>query len=95
MIVEVVSLFGNHFISVALITGTFSLSLLMNTNRKISLVAMCVVAIVLFNTPFLSIFNKPTFIGSIPVFYGFLFGAWLVIIGATAWLLRQSEAEDE
>ncbi len=56
---------------------------------------MCVVAIVLFNTPFLSIFNKPTFIGSIPVFYGFLFGAWLVIIGATAWLLRQSEAEDE
>lgn len=95
MIVEVVSLFGNHFILVALITGTFTLSLLMNTNRKISLVALCVVAIVLFNTPFLSIFNKPTFIGSIPVFYGFLFGAWLLIIGATAWLLRQSEAEDE
>jgi len=95
MIVEVVSRFGNHFITAPQIAGTFSLSILMNTNRKISLVALCIVALVLFNTPFLSIFNKPTFVGSIPVFYGFLFGAWLLIIGATAWLLRQSEAEDE
>ncbi len=67
----------------------------MNNNRKISLVALCVLAFMLFNTPFLSIFNELSFIGGIPVFYGFLFGAWLLIIALTAWLLRQSKTENE
>ncbi len=56
---------------------------------------LCGAAIVLFNTPILSIFNVPTFVGGIPVFYLFLFGAWLFIILTTAWIGRRSNNDIE
>jgi putative Ca2+/H+ antiporter (TMEM165/GDT1 family) len=61
----------------------------MNSTEKSMLIVLCGVALLLFNTPVLSIFNVPVFVGGIPVFYLFLFGAWLFIILATAWVVRR------
>lgn len=69
----------------------------MNSTQKATLIVLCGVAILLFNTPVLSIFNISTFVRGIPVFYLYLFGAWLFIILATAWVVRRTnnEAENE
>jgi putative Ca2+/H+ antiporter (TMEM165/GDT1 family) len=69
----------------------------MNSTRKATLIVLCGAAILLFNTPILSIFNVPTFVGGIPVFYLYLFGAWLFIILALAWVVSRTnnDAENE
>jgi putative Ca2+/H+ antiporter (TMEM165/GDT1 family) len=69
----------------------------MNSTRKATLIVLCGAAILLFNAPILSIFNVPTFVGGIPVFYLYLFGAWLFIILALAWVVSRTnnDAENE
>lgn len=67
----------------------------MNSTQKATLIVLCGVAILLFNTPVLSIFNIPTFVGGIPVFYLYLFGAWLFIIIATAWVVSHTKNDVE
>lgn len=69
----------------------------MNSTGKATLIVLCGAAILLFNTPVLSIFNIPAFVGEIPVLYLYLFGAWLFIILATAWVVRRTnnDAENE
>jgi putative Ca2+/H+ antiporter (TMEM165/GDT1 family) len=67
----------------------------MNSTRKATLIVLCGVAILLFNTPIISIFNVPAFVGRIPVFYLYLFGAWLFIILATAWVVRRTNNDVE
>jgi putative Ca2+/H+ antiporter (TMEM165/GDT1 family) len=62
----------------------------MTSTRKTTLSVLCGAALLLFNTPILSIFNIPAFVGGIPVFYLYLFGAWLFIILATAWIVRRT-----
>jgi hypothetical protein len=67
----------------------------MNSTQKTTLMVLCGAAALLFNTPILSIFNVPAFLGGIPVFYLFLFGAWLFIILATAWVVRRTNNDIE
>ena len=67
----------------------------MNSTRKATLIVLCGAAVLLFNTPILSIFNIPAFVVGIPVFYLYLFGAWLFIILATAWVVRRTNNDVE
>ena len=67
----------------------------MNSTRKATLIVLCGAAVLLFNTPILSIFNIPAFVGGIPVFYLYLFGAWLFIILATAWVVCRTNNDVE
>ncbi|MFN8347492.1 MAG: hypothetical protein U0X91_20985 [Spirosomataceae bacterium] len=67
----------------------------MRSTEKTMLIVLCGAALLLFNTPVLSIFNVPVFIGGIPLFYLYLFGAWLFIILATAWIVRRINHHSE
>lgn len=54
----------------------------MQTRRLIRqrLIALFVLGIVLFNVPFLNLFNHGTTMAGIPVLFIFLFVAWLLLI---------------
>jgi hypothetical protein len=59
-------------------------------------VALCLLGTLLFNYPFLALFNRPALVFGIPVFYAYLFIVWAVLIVAMAWLVgRQSDGERE
>ena len=49
-----------------------------------------VVAVLLMMPPIILIFNGAGFINQIPVVVAFIFGAWLVLILVTWWLVRVS-----
>jgi putative Ca2+/H+ antiporter (TMEM165/GDT1 family) len=66
----------------------------MNSTRKATLIVLCGAAVLLFNAPVLSIFNVPAFVGGIPVFYLYLFAAWLFIILTTVWVVRRTDNND-
>jgi hypothetical protein len=53
------------------------------------LVGLCLLGFVLFNYPFLALFNVPTFIFGIPVLYAWIFVAWAVLIAAMAWVIER------
>jgi len=44
------------------------------------LVALFFMGVVLFNHPILSLFNKPVQVAGIPLFFLYLFGAWLALV---------------
>jgi len=52
------------------------------------LVAVFLAGLVLFNYPLLSLFNMDTLFLGIPLFYVYLFAAWLSVILLTAWTMR-------
>lgn len=52
------------------------------------LVAIFLTGLVLFNYPLLSLFNMDALFMGIPLFYIYIFTAWLVIIFLTAWVTR-------
>jgi len=56
-----------------------------NTQKLIALSAAF--ALLMFY-PLLSIFNKPTLVGGVPVLYVYLFVLWAVMIAATAYAVR-------
>ena len=57
-------------------------------------VALCLLGALLFNYPFLALFNRPAFVFGIPVFYAYLFVVWAALIGVMAWLVgREGEAD--
>ena len=54
-------------------------------NRKSQrLVAVFVLACLLFNYPLLALFNRATTLGSIPILYLYVFVAWALLIGLLA-----------
>jgi len=53
------------------------------------LVAVFLVGLVLFNYPLLSLFNMGALFIGIPLFYVYLFAAWLSVILLTAWITRE------
>ena len=53
------------------------------------LVALFVVGLLLFGYPLLSLFSVPRLVFGVPLLYLYLFGAWLLIIVAAAWLLER------
>lgn len=55
-------------------------------------VAICLLGAVLFNYPFLALFNRPALFLGIPVFYVYLFTVWAALIALMAWVV---ESKDE
>jgi len=45
------------------------------------LVALFLLGGALFNFPLLALFNAPVLVFGVPLLYGYLFGAWAVLIG--------------
>ncbi|MBS1694583.1 MAG: hypothetical protein JST91_20410 [Actinobacteria bacterium] len=56
--------------------------------RTARLVAVGLLALVLFNFPLLAVFDTGTLIGGIPVLWAYLFGAWILVIALLAWITR-------
>jgi hypothetical protein len=52
-------------------------------------VALFLLGNVLFNYPLLGLFNRPDMVLGIPLLYGYLFGAWALLIALLAWVVRK------
>jgi len=59
------------------------------SRRTERLVALFVVAFLLFNYPLLSLFADDALIFGLPVFTVYLFTAWGVVIALLGWILRR------
>ena len=53
------------------------------------LVAVFLLGGVLLNYPVLAIFTRPEEVAGIPLLYGFVFGAWIILIGLMAWVIER------
>ena len=58
------------------------------------LVALCALGWVLFNFPFLALFNQPSAIFGIPLLYAYLFGIWAMLVLIAAFIVRRSGRKD-
>jgi hypothetical protein len=52
------------------------------------LVAVFLLGGVLLNYPILAIFTRAARVAGIPLLYGYVFGAWLLLIGLMAWIVE-------
>jgi hypothetical protein len=50
------------------------------TVRNKRLIGLFLLGYLLFNYPLISLVNLPVLIGSIPVLYAYIFGAWVLLI---------------
>ncbi len=57
------------------------------SRRSERLVALFVIAFLLFNYPLLSLFAGDTLVFGIPLLYLYLFVAWGIVIALTGWIL--------
>jgi hypothetical protein len=53
-------------------------------------VALCMLGMLLFNYPILTLFNVPGTLFGVPVLYAYLFIAWAVLIALMAYLAESS-----
>jgi peptidoglycan/LPS O-acetylase OafA/YrhL len=53
------------------------------------LAAVFLLGCVLFNYPFLSLFNKPGEILDVPLLYIYIFAAWALLIGVMAYIIER------
>lgn len=56
--------------------------------RNGRLVAVFLIGLVLFNYPLLSLFNMDVLFMGIPLYYAYMFAAWLAVIVLMAWITR-------
>jgi hypothetical protein len=54
------------------------------------LAAVFMMGCVLLNFPILSLFARSGDIGGIPLLYAYVFGAWILLIGAMAWAIERT-----
>ena len=54
------------------------------------LVAVAVLAFLLFNHPFLTIFDKQVQVLGLPLLWAYLLAAWALVIALVAWIVRDS-----
>lgn len=54
------------------------------------LVAVAVLAFLLFNHPFLTVFDKPVQVLGLPLLWAYLLTAWALVIALVAWIVRGS-----
>ena len=52
------------------------------------LVAVFLLGGVLLNYPILAIFTRAERVAGIPLLYGYVFGAWVLLIGLMAWIIE-------
>lgn len=53
------------------------------------LILIFVIGCLLLNYPLLSIFNRSQLVGGVPILFLYVFAAWLLLIGLTAFVLRR------
>ena len=58
------------------------------------LVGLCMLGVLLFNFPVLSLFNRPILVMGIPLIYAYIFSAWAVLIALMALVARARNARD-
>ena len=58
--------------------------------RAQAFVALCLLGTLLFNYPFLALFNRPALVLGIPIFYAYLFVVWAALIVLMAWLVGRA-----
>ena len=56
--------------------------------RSARMVALAVLALVLFGWPFLVIFDQPVRVFGLPLLWAWLFSAWVLVIGLIAAVVR-------
>ncbi len=54
-------------------------------------VAVCLLGALLFNYPFLALFNRPALFLGIPIFYVYLFAAWGALIALMAYIVERDD----
>lgn len=54
-------------------------------------VALCLLGALLFNYPFLALFNRAALVFGIPIFYVYLFVVWAVLIAFMAYMVERKE----
>ncbi|MDP9496137.1 MAG: hypothetical protein M3P46_00390 [Actinomycetota bacterium] len=54
------------------------------------LIAAAVLAFLLFNFPFLALFDRPVLLFGLPLLWAYLLGAWVLVIALVAWTTRGS-----
>jgi len=59
-------------------------------SRTPRLVAAAVLALLLFNYPFLAVFDVDVRVLGIPLLWAYLFTAWALVVALMAWLVRDS-----
>jgi hypothetical protein len=59
-------------------------------SRTPRLVAAAVLALLLFNYPFLAVFDVDVRVLGIPLLWAYLFTAWALVVALVAWLARDS-----
>jgi hypothetical protein len=57
-------------------------------SRTPRLVAAAVLALLLFNYPFLAVFDADVRVLGIPLLWAYLFTAWALVVALIAWLVR-------
>ncbi|MCP4286839.1 MAG: hypothetical protein GY792_20745 [Gammaproteobacteria bacterium] len=55
---------------------------------KQRLVAVFLIGLLLLFSPVISLFDRKELLFELPVLYLYLFGAWLLLIAAMAWVVR-------
>ncbi len=56
--------------------------------REARLVGAALLALVLFNFPFLGVFDSDTLVAGVPLLWAYLFVVWGLLIALVAWLVR-------
>jgi len=56
--------------------------------RTARLVAVGLLALALFNFPFLAVFDTDALVAGVPVLWAYLFGVWFLVIALLAWIAR-------
>ncbi len=54
-------------------------------------VAVCLLGALLFNYPFLALFNRPALVFGIPIFYVYLFVVWAALIALMAYIVSRKD----
>jgi hypothetical protein len=52
------------------------------------LAAVFLLGVVLLNFPVLAIFARPVEVAGVPLLYGYVFGAWFLLVGLMAWVIE-------
>jgi predicted membrane protein len=66
----------------------------MSKTRELALVILSIMALILFNNPILSIFNRLSFKWGIPVLYLGIFVLWLGVIVATFLIVSKTKGDN-
>ncbi|MEM1126632.1 MAG: hypothetical protein AAGI71_08275 [Bacteroidota bacterium] len=54
------------------------------------LLALFVLGVLFFTFPFLDLFNRPLWVGSVPLLYVYLFGAWGLLVLLLRYVVTQA-----